>query len=280
LELFRFVVRREADTVRIAIFGGGSIGSRHARNAEALGHTVAVVDPDPSRAKFRPRDFDPSWPDAVMICTPASTHEDVASFLLNRGYVGPLFCEKPVALSSHAPIFSAWPHPVTMVGYNWRFHPDVRLLLELANRRGMLHFDCRTDMRTWPGSGYGDPLLECSHEIDLACAAKGDPVYITGGTLDGDQGAWVQMQHPRGDSVVDVRWLAGQASRRVVLLQKGIMVVADLNATRGTEALDESYRLELEHFLAAVQANQPTACPFSQGLRVVEICEQVRRLAA
>jgi len=45
-------------------------------------------------------------------------------------------------------------------------------------------------------------------------------------------------------------------------------------------ALEWSYRAELQHFLMCVESEQPTVCPFSQGLRVVEICEQVRRRAA
>lgn len=272
--------------MKLAIFGGGSIGQRHARNAKALGHDVMVFDTNPARG-YPPMCFLASAYDAVLICTPASTHEAIAEQLLHDGYTKSLFVEKPIALSSHAPIFSEWPHPVTMVGYNWRFHPEIAPLQVLAQRGGTLHLDCRTDMRRWPGAGYGDPLLECSHEIDLACHWLGDPTSVYGGTLDAGTGAWLQMVHSKGDSVIDVRWRT-EASRQLTLHLPGLMSVhARLDSPRHdaigwpeAPALTESYVLELQHFLAAVATGQPTACPFSQGLRVVEICEQVTRTAA
>jgi predicted dehydrogenase len=279
--------------VRIAILGCGSIGSRHARNAKALGHDVFLSDRDHQRAaslafelKLRgwSDDVNPAFAaaaEAAMICTPASTHEDIASQLLRAGYTGPLFVEKPLALSSHAPIFSEWPNPVTMVGYNWRFHPELAALRSLARRGGTLHLDCRTDMQTWPGSHYAEPLLECSHEIDLACAWMGDPTSIQCGALDPDNaGAWLQMQHPRGDSVVDIRWRA-EALRNLTLYLPGLTSVhAKLGVTPESPALRESYIIELEHFLSCAEHRQPTTVPFSQGLRVVEICERVKRRAA
>jgi predicted dehydrogenase len=283
--------------VNVAIIGCGSIGSRHARNAKALGHDVLLCDVSHQNAASLAYELtlpagwsdspNPAYlaaADAVLICTPASTHELVATQILRDGYVKALFVEKPLALSSHAPIFQEWPHPVTMVGYNWRFHPEIVPLRELARLGGTLRLTCHTDMRTWPGTGYADPLLECSHEIDLACAWLGDPTSIEGGPWHG-QGAWVQMQHPRGGSIIDVRWYT-EALRELRLHLPGwTSVHAKVSVHPPGEgyeapALRESYVLELQHFLDAVEGGTPTACPFQQGLRVVEICERVKVLAA
>jgi predicted dehydrogenase len=170
--------------MRVAIFGGGSIGARHAMNLRNSGVLTCVLDVDPTRGAA-PEMFDPRWPDAVIIATPAATHEAVATTLLACGYSGPLFVEKPLALRSAAPVFRDWPHPVTMVGYNWRFHPEVAPLSALLASGGTLHLDMRTDIAKWPGAAYSDPLLECSHEVDLAYAWLGAPTSVQGGSLDG-----------------------------------------------------------------------------------------------
>ncbi len=271
--------------MNLAIFGGGSIGQRHAKNARTLGHFAAVFDTDPERGHHEAM-FSPDEYEAVLICTPASTHEDVAIALLDDGYRGPLFVEKPLTLSTRATIFRAWPHLVTMTGYNWRFHPEIAPLEALARRQASVHFDCRTDMRTWPGRSYGPPVLECSHEIDLACAWLGDPIYLMGGALT-DAGAWLQMQHPRGTSVVDIRWQA-EALRQLTIHCQGLtsiharMSAAPIAVLPEVEApaLTESYVLELQHFLDCVRAGTPTACPFSDGLRVVGICERLKESMA
>lgn len=263
----------------LAIFGGGAIGQRHAVNARKLGHHVHVYDTAANRGGDPDR-FAPGLVDAVLICTPASTHVAVAEQLLTKGYHGPLFVEKPLAIRSDAPIFAAWPHPVTMVGYNWRFHPEIAPLRALVRRGVSLHLDCRTDIRSWPGATYSEPLLECSHEVDLACAFLDDPTAVHGGGFETESGAWIQLQHPRGDALIDVRWCA-QASRRFSMKLPGwthVDVVPSVHPD--APALRESYVAELRHFLTAVEHGLPTACPFSQGLRVVEICAQVKRLAA
>jgi predicted dehydrogenase len=265
--------------VILAIFGGGSIGQRHAANARTLGHQVHVYDTDPLKGGD-PNRFVPGIVQAVLICTPASTHARLAEQLLAKGYRGPLFVEKPLATKSDVPIFQAWPHPTTMVGYNWRFFSEIAPLQYFARRGTAFHFVCHTDMRTWPGHTYGDPMLECSHEIDLAQCWMGEPEQITGGTLDADAGAWVQMTHARGESIVDVRWFS-PPRRRITVIQPGAIgfrttVRADISTTG---AFHESYVAELLEFLAAVKHERASACPFPDGLRVVQICERVQKLA-
>lgn len=268
--------------MRIAIFGGGSIGSRHAANARALGHEVKIFDKDEQRGTdplnaYAWNQFARLPIDAAMICTPASDHEHTARLLRAYGYRGPLFVEKPIALRSNAAVFYNWPHPTTMVGYNWRFHPEAAPLAAIAQRADSVFFTCRTNIQRWPGQGYSDPLLECSHEVDLACAWLGDPTAIAGDA--DDEGASLQLQHPHGRSLVDVRWLLDP--HRTINLQlpgptRYGSVMARFDVSPDARGLVESYELELRHFLEAARAARSTAIPFSQGLRVVEICERVR----
>lgn len=274
--------------MRIAIFGGGSIGQRHAANARRLGVLTCVLDVDRSRGAD-PALFAVAWPDAVIIATPASTHETVAAQLLAQGYRGPLFVEKPLALHADAPVFRDWPHAVQMVGYNWRFHPEVQPIGQLASRGLSLHFQVRTDIRQWPGQSYGDPLLECSHEIDLAAAWLGDPTAIVAGPLRG--GTWLQLQHPRGDSIIDIEWQASEPRRTIsghvgsappLVIDRGryrTYLHLSIDVRPEAPGLVASYEAELRYFLDAVRIGSPTCIPFSAGLRVVEICERAKELA-
>lgn len=262
--------------MRVAIFGGGSIGSRHAANARALGHDVTVIDQLLTRG-VHPSLFRASACDAVMICTPAVTHRAVAWMILDAGFEGPCFVEKPIDVSSDVEIFTRWPHPVQMVGYNWRFHPDLAPLRSLDLTGRSIHFDCRTDMATWPGRQYADPWLECSHEVDLARALKGDPRHVHAGQFV--QGGWLHLVCPDADVLIDLRWRAPEPSRLVHVhphrRAERLVIQPSLGA-----ALDESYRLELAHFFACVEEGRTPACTFADGLAVVAIMEQARRSAA
>jgi predicted dehydrogenase len=277
--------------MKIAIFGGGSIGTRHAANARMLGHDVDIYDVNPERDMNR-AGSQPEHSDAVLICTPASTHGALAHWLLHvRNYAGPLFVEKPLALRSDAKIFQNWPHPVTMVGYNWLFHPEVQTLLSLKRERWAAGFECRTRIAEWPGADYADPVLECSHEIAVALNELGPSARLIM-SLRWASGADIELTNDaRCLSAITLNWDAEHVGRRLTVStvaptkphspgQTPPEICPEWSLKPSPAALDASYILELRHFLSAVESNQPTVCPFSQGLRVVEICEQVRRLAA
>jgi predicted dehydrogenase len=201
------------------------------------------------------------------------------------GYRGPLFVEKPLALRSDAPIFRDWPHPVTMVGYNWRFHPEVAPLSALLASGGTLRLDMRTDIAKWPGAAYSDPLLECSHEVDLAYAWLGAPTSVQGGSLDGRQGgAWLEMVHRNSaSSFIDLHWRSEHPSRSYLFLPDGgTKVLAQLATRIGAPAVDRSYEIEIANFLRNVETFERSrtingrGCSFADGLRVIEICERVK----
>lgn len=259
--------------MRIAIIGGGSIGQRHAANARELGHDVEVYDRDSRRGSD-------IWPvpfvaDAVMICTPAESHASVAEAIKRLGYRGALFVEKPIDVVSDSLVFKTWPHRVTMVGYNWRFHPHLTFLEYVAPTA--MRCTCHTDMSTWPGAAYADPLLECSHEIDLAMSRLGPVTDV--GVLPIDRGVGLRLQHERGASHVVLRWAAKPWRRFSVELADGTFVDIEPNVSADAAALCESYRTELRHFLDCAQHGLPTAIPFEQGLQVVQLCERVKELA-
>src|SRR3989344_4637484 len=85
--------------MKLLIIGCGSIGSRHARNAQALGHAVVLCDPDPERGQYT--DYKTALRqeqvDAAIIASPSGLHVEAARYVAEKGI--PIFMEKPLATS-------------------------------------------------------------------------------------------------------------------------------------------------------------------------------------
>jgi predicted dehydrogenase len=237
--------------MKVGIIGLGSIGTRHAKNALALSHSVSAFDP----LGFSPSDVVMvshlemlCSSDAILICTPAATHATVAQSLLQYGYRGPLFCEKPLALSvADCEVFRDWPHPTTMVGYNLRFHPIVRTWKDMGGwTEGAFCVRC-------DNSKYHNDIFELSHELDLAC--------------------WLGV-------APDHRGLIGHSDfylRHWMLRRDGARVEA---AFYSPESLGtQMYVDELAHFLDCAAKGMPTITPFADGIRVVQVCEDAMKMA-
>jgi myo-inositol 2-dehydrogenase/D-chiro-inositol 1-dehydrogenase len=129
--------------IRIAVLGAGRIGRIHGRNAAAHpgSRVVAVADPhSPSAeslasatgARVMAIDdvVEASDVDAILICTPTTTHAD----LIERGAQAgkAVFCEKPVDLSSARierclKVVEGAGTPL-MIGFNRRFDPNFASL--------------------------------------------------------------------------------------------------------------------------------------------------------
>lgn len=274
------------------VIGCGSIGSRHVRNLLALGVNVAVVDSDPA-ALARIRWAHPAvdlldsstgpwhepWrADAVVIATPADAHAVMAMLLRIGSYAGPLFVEKPIVTSlADADVFRDWPHPVQMVGYMLRFHPQAqRMHAAIAPAAHVsCHVEC--DMATWPGGAkHGDPLLECSHELDLALWCGASPTVRDFYTLR--RGAAAFNLGKNGTVTMD--WTSPRYRREWdgVGEQIGFQWRFDSPEELG----DEMYEREIAHFLECVKRGEllPPAASFADGLKVVEVIEQARTVTA
>jgi predicted dehydrogenase len=182
--------------MRFLIVGAGSIGSRHARNLTDLGHQTIVWDSDAGTRDCARRglrtDVAESLdqglqgrPDAVLVCTPPSTHVAVARQAIESGCH--VFVEKPVAhLSDEVPALldtAKRAGRLLAVGYNLRFLPSLRRVKALldAGRIGQVHSASATFgfyLPAWrAGQAYekkyavsaaqgGGVLLDAIHELD------------------------------------------------------------------------------------------------------------------
>ena len=286
--------------MKIAIFGGGSIGTRHAQNIIALGVpldnlTVFDTAAEPQCSGVIPEirvidalDRDNAhisrWGefDAGIICTPASMH----AVTIHRAitYRRPFFVEKPATLGTHELTEAEWTTDVPhLVGYNWRFVPAVVEMAETvrgwcANGDSItpVRFEARSDMSTWPGRAYASPLWEMCHEIDLALWMLGRGTVAVA-RLDAKGVYEIWLSHTgRHQSMLR---LDPRSSR----FYRGADCLGEFGAIAEYEFRDhaeivQSYRDEMAHFLRVVRGEEPSCNTLAQAREVVAICEQAEAM--
>ncbi|MBI1812281.1 Gfo/Idh/MocA family oxidoreductase [Candidatus Peregrinibacteria bacterium] len=184
---------------RILVLGGGSIGTRHARNILGMGvGDVTVFEPDEERRATVKRLLDVqaiadedeafavSKPDIVFVCSPTALHVPQALRAVETG--AHVFIEKPLSntMDGVAELRekTMQKQRVVMVGCNMRFHPGPSAVRELLTEESIgIPLASRISdggyLPLWrPQQDYrksysasptqGGAILDCIHEIDLA----------------------------------------------------------------------------------------------------------------
>lgn len=214
--------------MKLLIIGCGSIGSRHARNAQALGHSVALCDPIPERGQYT--DYKAALQrenvDAAVVASPSNLHVEAARYLAEKGV--PIFMEKPLATSRDglAELVQTVKKKklITMMAQSYRWHEGLlalKKLLEDGTFGSPQHVVCvakeylpdwhpdqdyRREYAAQKKMGGGAMFTSMSHTLDTLEWLFGDIVEIEGskersGNLDMDV-----------DDTVDVK---GQTARGV-----------------------------------------------------------------
>jgi myo-inositol 2-dehydrogenase/D-chiro-inositol 1-dehydrogenase len=177
--------------LRIAVLGAGRIGKIHGRNAAAHpgAQVVAVADPHGPSASALAQEtgarvasldevVEAKDVDAILICTPTTTHADLIERGMRAGKA--VFCEKPVDLSSARietclKLVVAAGRPL-MIGFNRRFDPHFASLRERLARGEVGDVELVTILSRDPGppplsyiatSGglFRDMMI---HDLDMA----------------------------------------------------------------------------------------------------------------
>ena len=191
------------------VVGAGSIGRRHLANLRNLGvQRLAVCDPAKERlaaitSELKLERFDnfssalAFQPNAVFVCTPPLYHiEQALSALDSAAHV---FIEKPLSHSMQGVgellRKADEVQRVVQVGYNFRFHPGLKLLKEMLNS-GVLgnillaHAEFGQYLPDWrPWQDYrqsytarqelgGGILLDASHELEYLAWLLGKPIEV------------------------------------------------------------------------------------------------------
>ena len=158
--------------MKIGIVGYGSIGKRHAENAEKLGHDVIIYDPVLANG-FERQVYDKA--DAVVIASPSAFHEAGLRACVERGKHA--LVEKPLGLAIGAlPQLLSTAQAkrlVVMMGNNLRFHPCVQKAKEWLNAGSLghelyAHFVCTQKSLHPLYRSDGVILNSGAHEVDLA----------------------------------------------------------------------------------------------------------------
>lgn len=132
---------------RICVVGVGRWGSRHAATLHELGALGGLVDSDADTLARAARSYPSAMAapdldvalreafDAFVVATPAQTHFDVASRIIEAGHS--VLVEKPLALGAAEArrlVESAAKHRVNlMVGHVLLFHPAIRRIRSLIS---------------------------------------------------------------------------------------------------------------------------------------------------
>ncbi len=271
--------------MRISVVGCGSIGTRHLRNLLDLG--VPAEDMRAVDIRVNPihtpeiaeRGVDIAWlgrelkisdigtPEALLICTPASQHDDLIAYAQYRRI--PFFVEKPAALATE--VSFAWdcdlPH---LVGCNLRFRPELLALRSQAHDATHGTFVCQQDTHQWPGRAYAHPVFEFCHEIDLALWMFGPALSMDCAIVD--HLPQLHLTHAHATSTIRIGHAAGESLRTWALDREGTVLASYI--VRGPLVdVNDMYRDEMAHFLRVVRGEEPSINTLADAKRVVAICE-------
>ncbi len=264
--------RRGGLSLRIAVIGCGSIGSRHLRNLAYVGERdVLAYDSDIAAAEHAAKPYgyraagnlSDIWafqPEAVLVCSPTDSHVRIAMEAARRS--SHLFIEKPL---SHALDHLAdlrrevrGRRLISMVGCNMRFHFGPATIHKWLSDGKLgevvsARFHTGSYLPSWrPNQDYrksysagpaGGAILDCIHELDLALWMVG-PARMTGASvrkataigLDVDGSAEILLDHDNGAvGSVHLDFVQRNYSRHIEIV--GSQGAAQWDFTRRTATL-------------------------------------------
>lgn len=212
--------------IKVGVIGLGHIGPAHARVYSQLKgcELVGVCDIDPRKKHLaeiyqcsffeKVKDFLKADLDAVSICTPTSTHKQIASEALEEGKH--VLVEKPLAtnVNDAEKILKAKKSEILAVGYVERFNPAVDRLKEIVDFSG-IYSTVSIRFGPCPPSvkDIGVLLDLASHEIDmLSYITKTQPeviyAYVSNHLNNHfEDYAYISLKYGHMHSHIETSWL-------------------------------------------------------------------------
>lgn len=290
----------------IALFGCGVWGRAVLRTLARFDCRVVVVDPDPAAIDYARRHgasrVAPSASglafDAAIVATPATTHYEVVSGLVDRGV--PVFVEKPFTTNGAdalALVEKAGDRLFPM--HIWRYHPGiVRLASSVSSGAFGKVLGVRTFRTNWtsPRTDVGAEWTLLPHDLTICLALlgripalrhvvfEGAPDRVNGLLACYGNEPWfvaeVSNRYANKNRQVRVHLESavlvlehGEADRIVVLKGAGRTPEADWIPVDATPALE----IELKVFLEYVAGGERPACDAAEALEIVRQVESVRK---
>ena len=293
--------------MKALVVGFGSIGARHARLLDKLGHGVSVVSHHGTSAYSCYKDLKVALkddaPDYVVIASPTTKHHQQVCQLAEYGFLGTVLVEKPLF---HR--FNEIPRHEfrnLFVAYNFRFHPILEKLKTLLIGQSILtvHAYAGQYLPDWrPGQQYhqcysvsknagGGVLRDLSHELDYVTWLLGgwNQVTAIGGHYshlkgDSEDAVGLLLKTPLCPMVmIHLNYLDRGLRRELIIntdehtykvdFVKGVLFV-DEESTLYRIERDDTYR---EQHIVALRGNDSRLCSATQALEVVSLIESAEQ---
>ena len=295
---------------RVAVVGAGAFGKNHLRILAASPDAglVAAVDADSAVAEQAGAQFNckaltnyrdlAGLCDAAVIATPTSSHEQIATFLMDAGL--DVMIEKPIAPSVEAAerlsAKAAATGRILQVGHLERFNPAVRALEKLVTLP--LFFEVHRLSLFSPRSLDVDVVLDLMiHDLEIILALTGtepEEIRASGISILSKKVdiANVRLAFPGGVianltasrvSVERVRKLRLFQPNQYISIDYGKQELLAVGVTpeRQVQFLptvvtkDEPLRLELEHFLECVRTRRAPLVGALQATRALRVAASI-----
>jgi UDP-N-acetylglucosamine 3-dehydrogenase len=295
---------------RVGVVGTGGWGKNHVRVLNELQSLAAICDMNKERAEQFSKSFHvPAYLsledmlkkeklDAVTVCTPASTHFDIASKALDAGLH--TFVEKPMTTTlkdGEALIEAAKAANRSLtVGFIERFNPPITALKQMIAEGKMgepilLEFH-RENRRGANISDVGIVKDASVHDIDTACWLFGEApkvIYARVGVMH------VPLEHEdfatillgfsgQKTAFLVTNWITPNRVRTLSAVFSGGVVDVDFVSqqtsihegeatTVPTRAYQEPLMLELREFVNAIREKRQPLVTGRDGLNAIRVAE-------
>lgn len=291
---------------RALVVGYGSIGARHARLLRELGLEVGIVT-------RRGAGYYPSFadlanachhfkPDYVVIANETVKHIDSLKVLSSIGFSGWTLVEKPLAISLDS-LKGEVGDPRIRVGYNLRFHPAMRRMMDLLSDDRPISVQAYVGqyLPGWrPGIDYrtsysasktagGGALRDLSHDLDYLRWLFGSwsRLAATGGRLgdleiDSDDTWCVLMEQEDGPILtLQMNYLDRVARRELTVVGVSHSYCIDLiGGTLSIDGVTESFTVERDQtyraqHLAMLSGRVDELPSFAEGVAIVATIDAI-----
>jgi predicted dehydrogenase len=284
--------------MKFVIVGLGSIGKRHQKNLESLGHEVVESHSDENLEKV----LDKNKPDGVLVCNPTSLHTPTAIIIAKAGY--PIFLEKPIShnLREVDKLIQLIKQKnlVAQVGYNFRFEPELISLKQKVSQIGQIKtvkIISSSYLPDWrPGTDYrqnyaakkelgGGVLLDLSHEIDYAVWLFGKVLTVSANLkqfedlkIDTEAIADITLRH-EADVISQIHLdyvTKGYIRNCQITGEKGNLKWDFTKIKNSSWDLNEMFIDELKHFIKAIKGEVKPSPTIEEGKHILEIIDAAR----
>lgn len=272
--------------MKFVIVGLGSIGKRHQKNLETLGHKVIPAHHQDNLKKI----IADQKPNGVLVCTPTSQHLLPAHIALAADL--PVFIEKP--LSHNLDGVDELKGKI-LVGYCLRFDQSLnqfKTKIDALNKSEIrsVKIVCSSWLPDWhPGTDYtqsysakkdlgGGVLLDLSHEIDYALWFFGPTKKVTAKlkqspeiNIETESIADLNLEFLSGvKAAIHLSYASRQPDRYCEVVTETETLRWDFIAN------NDMYVEEMEHFIKVCQNKEQPLITLAEGRNVLEVIETAK----